>query len=88
MFGPSPALRGTRIDLVPTLKAGVGTFSARRRTIVRNALVTGQTALAAVLLLVTGALVKGLQRVLTLDPGFRPDHPVSMGLDPVVLRYS
>ena len=70
-FGLLPALRATRTDLVSTLKdegaAGGGRLTRSR---LRNGLVVAQVALSMVLLVVSGLLLRGVIRGLSIDPGF------------------
>src|SRR6185369_11569751 len=66
LFGLAPAFRSARADLAPTLKQGEGTGSSPKRHRARwlstnNALVVSQMALAMVLLVGAGLLVRTLQ---------------------------
>jgi predicted permease len=75
VFGIVPALRASRLDLVGSLKEGVrgsaNGFSARRLS-GQQLLVVGETAVALVLLIGAGLMVRSLQRQLAVDPGFDP----------------
>jgi predicted permease len=55
-----------------------GTTGARLRT--RNALVVAQTALAVLLLIGAGLLVKSFVRLQRVDPGFDPAHLLTFGV--------
>lgn len=75
--GLLPAFRATRRDLVATLKADVDTSVAVRRRIwwwrvpgAREMLISTQVALAVVLLVVAGLVLRTLAAVGDLDPGF------------------
>jgi predicted permease len=89
IFALAPALQAARTDLVPALKSAWGAVPrGRRRLLGRKTLVVGQIALAMVLLIVAAMFLNGFRKILAMNPGFRTDHLVSMGLDPSVLRYS
>ncbi|HEY1470697.1 MAG TPA: ABC transporter permease [Candidatus Acidoferrum sp.] len=73
VIGVVPALQSSRIDPQNNLKSGRGTSAsspASRRF--RNVLVSGQFAMALVLLVGAGLLLKSLARIQQVDVGFRP----------------
>jgi putative ABC transport system permease protein len=71
LFGAAPALRYNIAGLLSGLRyAGRGTTEGRERHLVRNALVVGQTALAMILLVGSGLLVKSFWEIRRVDPGF------------------
>jgi predicted permease len=83
-FGLLPALRATRTDLTPALKEGGNVRLPRfRRLSLRNMLVLSQVAGSLTLLLITGFLVIGHQRVVGGPVGFDPRNLVVISLDPV-----
>jgi predicted permease len=71
LFGLAPALRATRPDLVPALKAADADSGGRQTLWGRNTIVAGQVALSLVLLAVSAALVQGFRGQLMQGPGFR-----------------
>ena len=76
LFGLVPALEATRVDLNDTLKEGgkgASGQSARSRGL-RSALVVAEVALALVLLVSAGLLVKSFARLRDIDTGFRQDN--------------
>ena len=80
VFGLVPALRAVRLELAGSLKDGAargGTARLRGRSI----FVGAQVAFAMLLLITAGLFVRGLQRGLSLDPGFRPDGVVVGTID-------
>jgi predicted permease len=77
LCGIVPALRASRLELAGALKEGSGRgsatgFGARHRVSGQQLLVVGETALALVLLVGAGLMVRSLQRQLAVDPGFDP----------------
>ncbi len=70
-----PALFALRTDVNESLKEGErGTSAGRHRQRVRASFVVAQVALALILLSSAGLLLRSFQRVLQVDPGFRPQH--------------
>ena len=71
--GLAPAFEGSRGALADTLKAGLraigGNARARR---LRQVLVVAEVALAAVLLVGAGLMLRSLGRITRVDPGFDP----------------
>ncbi len=71
LFGLAPVLRYNIPDLLGVRRyAGRGTTEGRERHRLRNGLVVGQTALAMVLLVGAGLLVKSFLEIRGIDPGF------------------
>ncbi len=87
LFGLAPALRSTRSDLAPTLKAGPSDQN-RKRLLGRNVLVTAQIAGSVVLLIAASQLFRGFGYLLSHNPGFRIDHRLTMSFDPSLIRYT
>ena len=75
LAGLAPALQMTRQDLAGSLRegtrAGAGTATSHRT---RNILVAAEVALATVLLIGAGLLMRSFLHLLDVDPGFRPAH--------------
>jgi macrolide transport system ATP-binding/permease protein len=88
LFGLTPALRSTRPDLVPALKAASADVAGAKRLWGRNLLVIGQIALSLILLIVSGLLYKGFRNTMGGGPGFRTDHLIMMSFDPRLVRYT
>jgi putative ABC transport system permease protein len=69
-------------DLAPSLRAGTGRTTADRATRRwRNGMIVAQVSLALVLLTGAGLLVRSLQRLSTIDPGFQPTGVMTAGID-------
>jgi putative ABC transport system permease protein len=81
LFGIVPAWRASRPDLNATLSdGGRHSGAASTRSPLRSALVVAEVALALVLLICAGLLIKSVMRLRDVDPGFKPDHVVTMNV--------
>lgn len=79
ILGVLPALRGFKVDLHSTLKEsgrGQSVNSSSHR--LRALLVISQVALTLVLLIGAGLMGKSFVKLLSVDPGFRPESTVTM----------
>jgi predicted permease len=88
-FGLIPALQATRPDLQATLKEGgrsATSGSAQHR--LRGALATAETALALVLLVGAGLMLKSLYHLIQVSPGFQPARVLYMEMDLRTDQYS
>ena len=82
IFGIAPALETTRVDLNDALKEGskgAGGQSAQSGRL-RSALVVAEVALALVLLVSAGLLVKSFARLRNVDAGFDTENVLTMAL--------
>ena len=86
-FGLVPAFRVTRRELRASLGEGGRTLTGQRG-ILRSALVVSEVALALVLLVGAGLVVRSFLRLRAVDLGFRPDHVVSMTVDLPDVKYA
>lgn len=81
VFGVIPALQGSRTDLSEFLKEGGRSATGGiRRHRLRNSLVVSEVAFALVLLVGAGLMLRSFQRLQAVDPGFRPDHLLTLQL--------
>ncbi len=89
LFGLAPALRLTRPELQGALKeGGRGTAGGTRADRVRGALVLSQVAMALLLLVGAGLLVRSFQRLLQVEPGFRADNVLTFRLTLPRTKYA
>jgi len=92
VFGIAPALRSTRVDLTPTLKAGDGASRSSARVGggwlgIGNALVVAQVALAMIVLVGAGLLVRTLANLRGVDVGFDSRNILIFQIDPTLAGY-
>src|SRR5580704_12390816 len=88
LFGLLPALRASRPDLSDTLKeGGRAVSSSLRRNRMRAALVAGEMAVALMLLIGAGLLIRSFVRLQHVAPGFEPDRILSMRIGLSNPRY-
>jgi predicted permease len=92
LFGMAPAFRSVHVDLTPTLKEGEGSSASWGRgrgkwLSASNALVVAQVALAMVVLVGAGLLVRTLQNLRSIDVGFDSHNILIFGIDPTLIGY-
>ncbi len=81
LFGLAPALQISRAGLNEALKEGGRTVTeARGQRRLRGLLVVAQTALALMLLVAAGLMVKSFARLKEVDPGFSPNGLLTLQL--------
>ena len=78
LFGLVPAAQLARTRLTSALRDGERTTAARHR--MRGALVVAEIALALMLLVGAGLLVRSFVRLQTVDPGFAPENVMTASL--------
>jgi predicted permease len=77
--GIAPALRAFRTDLQESLKSGGrGSTSGRSENRTRGLLVISEVALALVLLVGAGLMLRSFQQLEMVDPGFDPHHLLTL----------
>jgi predicted permease len=80
LFGLVPAWQATRTDLVSDLKDATLQAGARR-SLLRSGLVIAQVALSLVFLVAAGLVVRALQHLQTMNPGFDPENALMLSVD-------
>jgi predicted permease len=83
LFGLAPGLRMSSANLQESLKdtAGQGASDSRRHERLRSVLVISEVALACVLLVGAGLLMRSFLRVLDVDLGFKPTAAAAIKID-------
>ena len=82
VFGLVPGLRISSGNLQESLKdAGPGASASRKHERVRAVLVVSEVALACMLLVGAGLLLRSFMRVLNVDLGFEPDRAAAIKVD-------
>jgi predicted permease len=79
VFGLAPALKTSRVNLQEILKeSGRGMSGARHR--LQGAFVAVEVAMALVLLVGAGLMVRSLAALWSVNPGFNPSHAITFSL--------
>ncbi len=79
IFGLAPALKSSRVNLEEILKeSGRGSSGARHR--LQGVFVAVEVAMALVLLVGAGLMVRSLAALWRVDPGFNPSHAITFTL--------
>ena len=81
LFGLAPALHAVRSTVTDGLKSGArGTSVSGKR--LRRAMVVSEVALAAMLVVASGVLIRSFWNLSHVDPGFRADRVLTMRVGP------
>jgi predicted permease len=86
VFGLMPALQSSNLDLTATLKEG-GQKGGSQGGRARNALVVVEVALALVLVIGAGLMIRSFMRLQRVDPGFNPNNGLMLRIDLPGARY-
>jgi predicted permease len=88
LFGLVPALRSLRVNLVESLREGgqQATLGSGRQRL-RNTLVAAEVALAVVLVIGAGLMIRSLSALGRIDLGFDPERVLTMRLAVPAARY-
>jgi predicted permease len=78
VFGLAPALKTSRANLQEVLKESGRGGDARHR--LQGVFVAGEVAMALVLLVGAGLMVRSLAALWRVDPGFNPSHAITFAL--------
>jgi putative ABC transport system permease protein len=88
LFGLAPALQSTRANMNDTLReGGRGAAADRSGHRLRRIFVVAELALALTLLAGAGLLIKSFQRLSHLNPGFNPEHLLTLNLSLPRAKY-
>ncbi|HKR21583.1 MAG TPA: ABC transporter permease, partial [Pyrinomonadaceae bacterium] len=89
IFGLIPAWQASKPDLQIALEqSGRTSGPGAHRLRLRQALVVVQVSMAVMLVMGAGLLIKSFWRLQQVDPGFRPEHVLSLGLTLPSSRYA
>jgi putative ABC transport system permease protein len=78
-FGIAPAVQASAVNLTDSLKeGGRGSTEGFHRNRLRSLLVASEFALALILLVGAGLMIRSFVALQSIDPGFNPDHVLSM----------
>ena len=79
LFGVLPAIQTTAGALADALRAGArGTRTRRYTNRTKRIIVAAEVALAVTLLTGAGLLIRSFRELMAVDPGFQPDHIMTM----------
>src|SRR5437773_2521520 len=92
LFGIAPTFRSVRVNLTPALKGSEGSSTSSGHAggkwfSIGNGLVVAQVALAIVVLVGAGLLVRTLQNLRSIDVGFDSHNILVFGIDPTLIGY-
>jgi putative ABC transport system permease protein len=86
-FGLIPALSAAGATVTDALKEGGRGGTAARSARMRNTFVVIETALALILLVGAGLLIRSFGALLNVDPGFDPSHTITMKVSIPTSKY-
>ena len=88
IFGLAPAFHSSKTELVESLKeSGRGTSAGIRRNRVRSVLAVTEIAVAVVLLVGAGLLIKSLWRLQNINTGLRPENVLTFNASLPEIKY-
>jgi putative ABC transport system permease protein len=86
IFGLLPALQSSKVNLNETLKEG-GRGEAQGQSRLRSLLVVSEIALAMILMVGAGLMIKGFWRLNHVNPGFSPAGALTAQIDPTYKEF-
>ena len=87
-FGLAPAWRLARAGVSDALRDGGRAVAGPAHQQTRRMLVAAEVALAFVLVVASGLLLRSFIRMLNADPGFEPGHAITVSVDLPTARYN
>jgi predicted permease len=88
LFGLAPALQSSGTDLVkPLREGGRSTTNSTAALRLRDGLVISEVALACLLVIGAGLMLRSFVNLLRTDPGFRPEHVLTASISLPNARY-
>jgi putative ABC transport system permease protein len=88
IFGLVPALRGSNPDVVSALKQSARGAILAPTTRLRSLLVVAQVALALMLLVGAGLMIRSFAHLMSIEPGFDPENVVTMRVTLPPAKYA
>ncbi|HKT09957.1 MAG TPA: ABC transporter permease [Gemmatimonadaceae bacterium] len=89
LFGLAPAIAAARGSLTAMLKETArGSSGSRASQRARSGLVMAELALAMLLLIGAGLLVRSFSRLVAVDPGFHPERVLTFGVSAPPSKYA
>jgi len=88
VFGLAPAIQSSRPDLNEVLKEGGRSSGGGAKHRLRSIFVTAEIALAVVLLIGAGLMMKSLLKLLQSNVGFNPENVLTMTVTVPVAKYT
>lgn len=87
IFGLVPSLRLSRVDLQNILTQGTLRSGVGGHLLLRRSLVVAEVALALILSVGAGLMLRSFARLMSVDPGFNAEHLVTMHIWTSPTRY-
>ncbi|MGB2714695.1 MAG: ABC transporter permease [Vicinamibacterales bacterium] len=87
-FGLAPALRLARAGVGETLKEGIRTVAGSKHQRIRRALAAMEVALAFVIVVSTGLLLRSFVSMIGTNPGFVPQSTLTASVELPTARYN
>ena len=82
IFGLVPAITASRQHLATAIKTGGQRAAGVAKVRLRSAFIVGEVALAVVLTIGAGLLIRSLWKLAQVNPGFQPQHVLTLRVSP------